>query len=647
MNREELISAVEQYIQDDSEKYAIMINGPWGCGKTFLYEKYLYEAIEDLGLRMSIPKTNVYLSLYGISSVEALSKQVFSEFTVLSKMDIHAKHFTLKTAGIIAAIAKSFTITSPWCSMELGTAVEGILDSIELNNLIICFDDLERCNIPINELFGYINILVEQCGCKVIILADEYNIGKIYSNTNVEEKYRTILSGNRVVIPNIKNEEATSIRADRQKEGRFTINEIKALSEMLYGDNYIYHDIKEKVIGRTYKYTLSLPQLLTELIEGNSKTKGVITDETYKGFLQKNTGRIIESFQNARCNNVRIVKSWIIMFKDIFVKTNKYFNSSDYYDAIVDEFIRYSILVFVSYKTGKEMLSIKRLNNKAYDYPFIDKYIVSNNLLDGELVTSAREIEKRSNQDNMIYGIGSDSTQRGKAIVSIMQWTNMKDEEVKSCLADALKEVDTGLLTFDDCFGVLSVLSKLEQEGLFEGSIVDVQKKMLSHIENDKRFVDIRHYSMLYKSENTELQELFSELVQKRLEQNIISDRSRVDEQNIYKSSTQFVEKCEDMKEFFYIRRSFMQYIDKRQLIDLINRSDLKGIYDIADTFRRVYKYINSDGIKNDAQSLNELLDEFDNGSFVEDEITRKIAITYLKETIEKCAKYEDGVIVI
>ena len=44
--------------------------------------------------------------------------------------------------------------------------------------MIICLDDFERCVIPMNELFGVINNLVEHCNCKVIILADEDNIGQ-------------------------------------------------------------------------------------------------------------------------------------------------------------------------------------------------------------------------------------------------------------------------------------------------------------------------------------------------------------------------------------------------------------------------------------------------------------------------------------
>ena len=47
---------------------------------------------------------------------------------------------------------------------------------------------------------SFVNNLVEHCNCKVLILADEKIIGKIYANTNIERKYLTVLSGNLITM---------------------------------------------------------------------------------------------------------------------------------------------------------------------------------------------------------------------------------------------------------------------------------------------------------------------------------------------------------------------------------------------------------------------------------------------------------------
>ena len=76
MNREEIVQAVQSYIRNENEKYALLINGAWGSGKTFLYENYLCDAISDIEVGKNERKKNVYISLYGISTIETLSKQL-------------------------------------------------------------------------------------------------------------------------------------------------------------------------------------------------------------------------------------------------------------------------------------------------------------------------------------------------------------------------------------------------------------------------------------------------------------------------------------------------------------------------------------------------------------------------------------------
>ena len=48
MNKEEIQQVVENYIKNENARYALLISGAWGCGKTFLYENYLADAISAL-----------------------------------------------------------------------------------------------------------------------------------------------------------------------------------------------------------------------------------------------------------------------------------------------------------------------------------------------------------------------------------------------------------------------------------------------------------------------------------------------------------------------------------------------------------------------------------------------------------------------
>ena len=80
MNRTEIVSRVSEYINDDSARYSILINGNWGCGKTYLYRNYILKEIKDLEYRKKDKKHNVYISLYGVSSISELSRKLLLKF---------------------------------------------------------------------------------------------------------------------------------------------------------------------------------------------------------------------------------------------------------------------------------------------------------------------------------------------------------------------------------------------------------------------------------------------------------------------------------------------------------------------------------------------------------------------------------------
>ncbi len=259
MTSSQITKAVENYIRDENAKYALLIDGVWGSGKTYLYENYLVDAIESIRIGSDEHKQNVYISLYGISNIDSLAKQLFTNYLIYVKGNGNKtlKKALKPVAGIIglASCAVSFSLGS--VSADLSGVDEKITGSLKVKDMVICFDDLERCTIPINEFFGFVNNLVEHCNCKVIILADENNIGKIFANTNIEGKYLTVLSGNRKVVEHIEDEKNTRTKRKelgKDSNGEITIDEVKKLNELLYSENYLYKDIKEKVIGKTLFY---------------------------------------------------------------------------------------------------------------------------------------------------------------------------------------------------------------------------------------------------------------------------------------------------------------------------------------------------------------------------------------------------------
>ena len=137
--------------------FAVLLSGPWGVGKTYLLKAFLKKQFGDDEARY------VYVSLYGLSTIEEIDDALFqAAFPALTGK-------AAKVAGRIAKAGLKFLKVDPgdW-------SIKEFLNKFEAD--VYVFDDLERCEAPINKVLGYINQFVEHAGAKVITLANEKEI---------------------------------------------------------------------------------------------------------------------------------------------------------------------------------------------------------------------------------------------------------------------------------------------------------------------------------------------------------------------------------------------------------------------------------------------------------------------------------------
>ena len=72
---EDLVESILDYVRSDYTDYAIMINGEWGVGKTHFWNNKIRKKIESMQLNGK-RYTTIYMSLYGISNLEDISKKI-------------------------------------------------------------------------------------------------------------------------------------------------------------------------------------------------------------------------------------------------------------------------------------------------------------------------------------------------------------------------------------------------------------------------------------------------------------------------------------------------------------------------------------------------------------------------------------------
>jgi hypothetical protein len=154
-------------------RYAVMLSGKWGAGKTHQVKKILDELFPKTDI--STKRPYVLVSLYGLKTPQEIDD------AMVAAIYPWTEHGGVRIAS---AVGKAFLKHAKIDLPELKSS-----DFINrMSADIFVFDDLERCRMPVIDAFGYINQLVERDGCKVIILANEDEIKDQDKYFNGKEK---------------------------------------------------------------------------------------------------------------------------------------------------------------------------------------------------------------------------------------------------------------------------------------------------------------------------------------------------------------------------------------------------------------------------------------------------------------------------
>jgi hypothetical protein len=293
-----IVNTLKNYLSR-STTYGILINGPWGSGKTHYFIEELVPIIDSIPISGSsnINYKTVYVSLYGVESIEEIQNKLLVEiFPILDNkvakvsralVDIAAKAFFKITKE---DIDKSF-------HNALGNEDGGKL--IDYKTLIICFDDFERRGkkLELSTILGYINSLVEN-------------------------KYKVII---------IANEEKDT--------------DAKELKE-----------IKEKTIGITINFKQPFSNLFNKIVDNKFST-----ETEYLFFLKQNI-ETIEEYVLATDGNLRTMIYCLDCYLDIFRSISNGLKSEtdEVKLKIYLILLKFSLAVAIEYRLGK--ITYKNLN---------------------------------------------------------------------------------------------------------------------------------------------------------------------------------------------------------------------------------------------------------------------------------------------
>ncbi len=650
MTRDEIIRHVREYVRDDKAQYAILIDSPWGSGKTYLYDHHLVDAVSTAVMEGD-PKENIYISLYGIATIDALAKQLMTNFMLHLKWKRgnSSKEVLNAANGMLAIASKAVSVSiNDMVSMDL-SKFSTMKDLSKVKNFVICFDDLERCTIPVDEVLGFIDNLIEHCGCKVIILADEENIGKVYTNSNLELKYLSLLIGGKSLINTNGEENAPKdITA-------ISVDDLKKLNENVYSVNYIYKDIREKVIGKALPYYPSLKETILEVINGNPDvgTTAYVRDVNYREFLLSHIERIEKSFMQTDNRNLRIFLRWIDKYTEIYKRTLEYYGNAKLYETVVDSFLQYSIWLSGAIGKNKKLapwnsgLNVDYIvfegneNDHIMRHRFIDEWITKTYWDDLAFNQSAKQVINLEEQESLR---NKKIQSTGKALGELQDWRIKSDDEVARLIEKLTLELKSGKYSYMDYQNIIDLLIYLDKMKLFNGDLKEIQKTMLDLINQATECQEIGKMPRTFVSE--EERKLYMEIygpIEARIdEKNREINIAAAVDNNKYESADKFFENCQDKKDYYIEHKSFTEFISIDRIVELLRKSSLEDIYKIKKAFLLVYdRSVINEFYMKDISELRRLKEMITNRDFFQIEgRTREIAIESFVEMLVQVMTY-------
>ncbi|MDB9445634.1 P-loop NTPase fold protein [Anabaena sp. CS-542/02] len=197
VNREDAESILTRFL-DNKDYKVLAVKGEWGVGKTYLVQNFLLKHQR---------KYYCYGSVFGISSIEQLKARILASYKSQIKSNNHwtEKYINClfewfsrisvkleKTPKLDLALPGklSIPIAGPLMAVA-GDLALNILFNINVKNSIICIDDLERkSNLPLEEILGFVEYLVQELECKIILIYNESYLLQNRDNEKVLKDYR-------------------------------------------------------------------------------------------------------------------------------------------------------------------------------------------------------------------------------------------------------------------------------------------------------------------------------------------------------------------------------------------------------------------------------------------------------------------------
>ncbi len=440
-------------------------------GKTHFWNNKIRKKIESLELSGK-RYTTIYMSLYGISNLEEISKKIFIETTQLMDknlrrfMDANGQTSIPEYAKTGIDMANFFGVTQNGDRVDYG-------EFFSTDDKVLCFDDLERANVDVIDILGYINNFVEHDHIKTIIICNEKELSTKLKSSNLEMK--TFIA---------------TYLLDKQdelnKSDKPMVEKIQDKIEHVFDKANDYERIKEKLIGETFEYAPKFDYIINGILMRYENNADLIR------FLRENTGLIISTFNKSGTRNLRILKHALNDFKKIYEMVNKSYPNTNH--RVMQTMLIFTIAISFEIKAGKitkdkfinikdneeyksilvssrilmdnRQFYIKEFDNNYYynfksEYRFFKfiEYYIRTRIFDMKLF--------KENMETIRNTVDTENLPGYKRLLTEEYW-KISDDQFDGVIQEVVDDVKEGKLTLIDTVKLFAYFSYFSRKGLIQ-----------------------------------------------------------------------------------------------------------------------------------------------------------------------------------
>ena len=660
---EELIECICDYVRKPYTDYAVMLNGEWGSGKTYFWNNKLRSRLESIKVDGKKYKT-IYMSLYGINSLEEISKKIFIETNPMISKTLKKFVDTRQGNKIPEYVKTGLDMANLFGSTSFSADKVDFSKMFAIDDKILCFDDLERANVDVIDILGYINNFVEHDGIKTILICNEKELATKFKNNNVELKT--------LIATYILDREGKLVPKEKKMfEGKETTlverpmgNLIEDKISDIFDKANAYERIKEKLIGETFEYVPEYAYILSGMIMKYSY------NEKLYDFYKRNTSVIIAAFKKSDTRNLRILKHALNDYEKIFNTVLEHYPDIDM--DIMKTMLTFTVAVSFEIKAGniskEKLTSIKdndeynsviftskilNDNNQFYLREFDNKYFLNNQSKYKffkfiEVYVRTRFFDERLFKENMDVAANitkeEDRGEDGRKYISILNgdYWKLSDFEFSILWKQVLEEVKEGKVEFREYVKLFAIYKYLIATSLVVYSISELKQNFVlgMQIAATKHVEEITDVAVDvdtdYSTEDKDVQEIKEEYL--RVKQQALQELAESKAIELFKNLPSniaefYKQMMGDYKDLPVFSRYDMD--DLYAKLELIPNYDL---YNIVNMIQVRYKE-NKELYRADSKNLKKLCDIIHKNKAVKEKTIKQALLENLAATIEKIGK--------